>query len=187
MAAACRAGSICPGSSRSPDMLAPAMMPVTAGKNSANMVKKLVARQVAGAAVGGEVRRAWRRGSRRRRTRPARAGQDGEDAVLHLDRPAGADVDADEDDEVDEPEATCGRRAPRPGKTSSERLGEADHVHRDRDRLGEEEDDADGAAELDAEAAADQEVGAAALDARIGGDGRDREGGQGGDQLGAER
>ena len=47
-------------------------------------------------------------------------------------------------------------------------LGETDHVHGDRDGLGQIEEHPDAAAELHAQAAADQVVGAAALDARVG-------------------
>ncbi len=65
-------------------------------------------------------------------------------------------------------------------------LGEADHVHGHRDGLGQEEKDADGAAELHAQAAADQVVGAAAFDPRVGGDGGQGKCRQAGDHLGAQ-
>ncbi len=67
-----------------------------------------------------------------------------------------------------------------------ERLGESDDVHRDRDRLGGKEDDADRAAEFDAQAAADQVVGAAAFDSRVGRDRRERKRRERGDRLGRQ-
>ena len=62
--------------------------------------------------------------------------------------------------------------------------GETDDVESDGDRLGEEEDDPDGAAKLDAQAAADEVVGTAAADAGVGGNGGQGETSQERDDVG---
>ena len=132
--------------------------------------------EVGGEGLGAEVRQ--------RATEEAheREHQQGENAVLQSDGPSGADVHADEHAQVDH-RGQRSLRETRVRKRRLERLGEAQHVHRHRDGLGQEEHDADGATEARPQAAADQEVGAAPPHARVGGDGRERERREGRDRL----
>ncbi len=169
------------GDARSPDMLAPAMMPVTAGKKRANIVIALSPGSYSGQAAASRVA-ADTSGRAPAKKEASDSDQHRQDSVLQLDRPAGADVDAQEHQEIHD-RAEHAWRETEVREAVQERLREADHVHRNRDRLGDEEHESDRAAELHAEAAADQEVGAAALDAGIGRDRGEREGRQRGDQL----
>ena len=118
------------GSFKSPDMLAPAMIPVTAGKNSAKIVQNVSRRS--------PVRcwqRNWRAGSNRGGQAPD--VKDTSDAttvaritILNLDRPARANRDAQTQT------ARLVTRTPRPADGAGQaeyrhkRLGKANHVHR---------------------------------------------------------
>ncbi len=61
------------------------------------------------------------------------------------------------------------------GMRGHERFGKSDHVHGHGNGLSQEEDQANRPAELDPQAAADEVVCPAPFDARVRGDGRERE------------
>ena len=132
--------------------------------------------------VPGGPRRREVRAQRLRRKRQSRPGekrrhgqqQHGQDRVLEADRPARADVHAQEDDQIRHRRRVAEGQA-EIGERRKQRFGEAEHVERDGDRLRDEEEHGDDAAEFRPEAPADEVVGAAALDPHVRRDGRDRQ------------
>ena len=163
-------------------MLAPAMIPVTAGKNKAKTAKNPAPSVSIGLrfSVTNEGL-ALAKGPCEKRDQGHR--QDRENTVLDLDGPTGSDEHTDQHGRIDDraDRAGIGRDGGECGRTC---LGEPDHIHGYRNCLSEEEHNADRSTEFDAQTTADQIVGSAASHPSVRGNGRQREAGEQGNHVG---